>query len=161
MSNSGPVLYLLCGKIASGKSTAAVEISRATGAIVIAEDTWLKTLFGGLMTTGGDYVRFSGLLRNAMAPHIAALLRGGVSVVLDFAANTLKQRAWMREILAKTGASHELHYLDVADDVCLARLRARNAEGKHAFAATEEQFHAFARHFAPPMPDEGFNVIRR
>lgn len=46
------------------------------------------------------------------------------------------------------------------DAVCLVRLRARNTQGDHAFAATEEQFHRFARHFVAPTPDEGFTIVR-
>ena len=45
------------------------------------------------------------------------------------------------------------------DEVCLARLRARNAGGAHPFAATEEQFRRITAHFAPPSPEEGFNIV--
>ncbi|WP_439521227.1 AAA family ATPase [Marivita sp.] len=39
-----PTLHLLCGKIASGKSTLTVQLSRTAGTIVIAEDEWLNGL---------------------------------------------------------------------------------------------------------------------
>ena len=93
-----------------------------------------------------------------MAPHVAALLSAGVSVVLDVPANTPDQRGWMRELLRTTAADHRLHLLQASDALCLARLRARNAEGTHSFQVTEEMFHRFTRHFAPPTPDEGFTI---
>jgi thymidylate kinase len=65
----------------------------------------------------------------------------------------------MRGILGQANASHILHVLDVPDEVCIARLRARNAQGDHAFAATEEQFRKISKHFVAPSPDEGFNVV--
>lgn len=89
---------------------------------------------------------------------MVAVLNAGASVVLAFQANTVETRAWMRGLLDWTGAAHVLHALDVPEDACLERLRARNAAGSHPFAVTEAQFRQIARHFAPPTPDEGFKV---
>lgn len=66
----------------------------------------------------------------------------------------------MRGILAATDAAHILHLLDVPEEVCLARLRARNAHEDHPFAVTEEQFRRISGHFVAPSPDEGFTILR-
>lgn len=153
-------LHLMCGKIAAGKSTLAARLAASDAAIVLSEDDWLSALYADQMATPADYLRCTGLLRKAMGPHVVTLLRAGMSVVLDFAANTVAQRVWMRGLIDAAGAKHVMHVLETPDEVCLARLRARNAAGDHPFAATEAQFHLFARHFVPPGPDEGF-VIRR
>lgn len=63
---------------------------------------------------------------------------------------------WKKE---ETGADHQLHVLDVPEEVCIARLRARNAQGDHPFVATEEQFRQLSKHFVAPTPDEGFNIV--
>ena len=160
MTNIAPTLHLLCGKIGSGKSTLAAELSNAPATLVISEDAWLSTLFSDQMTSGADYVSCSKKLQNIMTTHVAALLNTGVSVVLDFAANTVIQRQWMRDIILQTGAAHQMHVLDVSDAVCLERLRARNAAGTHEFAATDEQFHQFAKYFVAPTEEEGFNIVR-
>ena len=94
-----------------------------------------------------------------MAPHIVDILRKGLSVVLDFPANTVRQRAWMRSLIEQTGMSHELHYLDTPDAICKQRLRQRNASGEHQFQVSDEEFGQFTAHFVPPAADEGFNVI--
>ncbi len=94
-----------------------------------------------------------------MGPHVASLLNAGISVVLDFQANTLEARQWMRGILEQTNARHVLHVLDVPDDVCLARLHERNAAGDHPFAATEQQFRQISKHFVAPTAAEGFNIV--
>ncbi|MDE4173848.1 ATP-binding protein [Phaeobacter sp. PT47_59] len=159
MSQIHPVLHILCGKIASGKSTLAHRLKRQDSAVLIAEDDWLSTLFPGEISSGADYLRCTARLRAAIAPHIVDLLNARVSVVLDFAANTVQQREWMRSLLDHTDAAHQLHVLDVPDEVCLARLRTRNAQGDHPFAASEEQFHHFSKHFALPRPQEGFNIV--
>lgn len=160
MSDTVPTLHLLCGKIASGKSTLAAQLASGPGTVLISEDAWLSALFAEHMHTGADYLRYSGRLQRVIGPHVGAVLRAGVSVVLDFAANTVAQRRWMLQIVQETGAAHQMHVLDPPDAVCLDRLRARNAEGGHAFAATEEQYHRFARHFVVPTEDEGFNLVR-
>lgn len=150
---------MFCGKMAAGKSTLAAQLSQAEHTVLITEDDWLGVLFSDQMTTGADYVRYSARLRAAMGPHITALLRAGVSVVLDFAANTYETRKWMRGIIDATGTDHRLHVLVPPDEVCLQRLKDRNARGDHPFAPTEEQFHQFSRHFELPAADEGFTLV--
>lgn len=157
--SSHPTLHLLCGKIAAGKSTLAAQLADHPNTILLAEDAWLSTLFADQMQSLSDYVRCSGALRDIIGPHVADLLNAGVSVVLDFPANTTGMRAWMSDILARTTADHQLHVLDVPDETCLTRLHARNATGDHPFAATEAQFHQVTKHFVPPSKDEGFTLI--
>ena len=127
---------------------------------MIAEDGWLKALYGHEMQTGADFVRFSARLRAAMGPHVVALLQAGHSVVLDFQANTVESRAWMRGLIEASGAAHVLHYLDLPDAVCLERLRGRNAGGAHEFALTDAQFERFSAHFVAPTEAEGFVIER-
>lgn len=165
MNNSTPAktekatLHLLCGKIASGKSTLADKLSASPQTMIISEDRWLSTLYAGEMHSVADYVRCAAKLKEAMKPHLVSLLQSGVSVVLDFPANTRANRDWMMSIVAESGADNRLHYMKVSDDVCRARLRARNAEGSHDFAATDAQFELITRYFTEPAGDEGFQVI--
>lgn len=160
MSKSSPTLHLLCGKIASGKSTLAAQLSSREGTISIAEDEWLNALFAEEMSTVADFVRCSAKLKRIVGPHVVALLNAGVSVVLDFHANTREVRDWMRTIIEQTDAAHELHLLDVPDEVCLTRLQARNAQGDHPFAATEAEFRRVSKYFVAPSAEEEFNIIR-
>ncbi|WP_323766715.1 ATP-binding protein [Antarctobacter sp.] len=159
MSSTLPVLHLMCGKIASGKSTLSAELGRAGDTIVMAEDEWLNALYADQLSTIPDYIRCTSRLRSVVGPHVASLLNAGISVVLDFQANTLEARQWMRGILEQTNARHVLHVLDVPDDVCLARLHERNAAGDHPFAATEQQFRQISKHFVAPTAAEGFNIV--
>jgi predicted kinase len=158
---SQATLHMLCGKMAAGKSTLTAELSRMPSTVVISEDFWLRRLFGPEMKDVADYVRYSRRLREAVAPHVQELLRIGVSVVLDFPANTLATRAWMRTLFDVAEADHCLHFLDVPDEVCKARLRARNAAGTHDFAASDAEFDLITSYFVPPSEAEGFKVVRR
>ena len=127
--------------------------------MLVSEDEWLGALFADQMSSLTDYVRCAAKLRAAMEPHIVSLLKAGISVVLDFPANTITQRAWMRDLFQKANTAHVLHYLDVPEDVCLERLRLRNASGQHPFSVSEEQFRQLCKHFVPPTKEEGFEIV--
>jgi len=154
-----PTLYLLCGKIAAGKSTLAQRLAARPGTLLISEDHWTSNLFADDLQTIDDYGRFSARLRAAIGPHIVDILRQGLSVVLDFPANTVRNRNWMLSLIDQSGAAHELHLLDVPDVICKQRLRERNASGKHPFQVSDEEYDLFTSYFVPPDPSEGFNVI--
>jgi predicted kinase len=159
MNGNEPTLHLVCGKIAAGKSTLTTKLGALAHSVVVREDYWLARLYPGEQNSLADYVRNSTRLRAAMGPFLVDLLKAGLSVVLDFPANTRVIRSWMRTLIEGAGVSHQLHYLDVADEVCKSRLRQRNIAGEHDFVVTDEQFVLFTSHFEAPTPDEGFNIV--
>ncbi|NWB94486.1 ATP-binding protein [Pseudomonas gingeri] len=158
--NCAPILHLVCGKIGSGKSTLAQNLAAAPSTLLISEDVWLAQLYPGEITEIADYVRCAGRLRGVLAEHLVALLHAGVSVVLDFPSNTLSSRLWARSVFERAGADHRLHFLDVGDDVCKARLKLRNEAGDHPFKTTEAEFEVISRYFEAPAVEEGFEVVR-
>ena len=159
MSSKESMLHLVCGKIAAGKSTLTDALGLVPGAIVVREDYWLARLYPDEQNSLADYIRNSRRLRDAMTAHLIELLKGGMTVVLDFPANTPASRAWMRTLFEAAECRHTLHYLDVPDELCKARLRQRNDGGGHEFNVSDEDFDLFTSHFVPPSPDEGFEVV--
>ena len=160
IQTSRATLHILCGKIAAGKSTLAAALVREHRALLVSEDFWMSRLFGPELREVADYVRLSRRLREAMGPHLTELLRAGLWIVLDYPANTRAHRAWMKDVGEAADADVRLHYLDVPDAVCRARLRARNADGAHEFAATDEQFDLISSYFEPPAEEEGLAIVR-
>ena len=160
MSNSGKLIFL-CGKMAAGKSTLAKELAHRENAVLLVQDELLDHLFPGEITDIPGFVRCSSRLKNALGPHVVALLSRGVSVVLDFPGNTRAQRAWFRALFEQAHAEHELHFVDASDAVCKRQLKERS---RHLPAGapwtTDAEFEAITAHFQPPAADEGFNVIR-
>jgi len=94
-----------------------------------------------------------------MEPHIVNILHQGLSVVLDFPANTVSNRSWMRLLITQANVAHELHLLDVPDAICKRRLHERNAGGEHPFQVHEAEYDLFTSYFVPPGANEGFNVV--
>jgi predicted kinase len=152
-------LYLLCGKICAGKSTLARRLAAQPATLLITMDHWMSILFPTENRTIEDFAHLSARLRAAMGPHVVDILRQDLSVVLDFPANTVSWRRWMRSLITDANAAHELHVLDVPDAICKARLQQRNASGEHQYQVDEAIFDLFMSHFVFPTPDEGFNVI--
>jgi len=154
-------LIFFCGKMAAGKSTLARQLADRENAVLLSQDALLDALFPNLIVNVASYLEYSGRINKMLAPHVADILSKGVSVVLDFPANTRGQRAWFRAIIDRAGVPHELHYLDTPDDVCKAQLKARSAHLPPGTKwTTEEDFELIASHFRAPEADEAFLVIR-
>ena len=157
MPDQNPVLHLFCGKIAAGKSTLARQLADQPGSIVISEDCWLSVLYPEISSIE-DYIACSARLRAVMGDHVRDLLRQGLTVVLDFPANTKGIRQWMRSICEAAAVSGHLHFLDTVDSLCKARLEQRNREGNHEFCPSGSEFDTLGKFFVPPSPDEGFTI---
>lgn len=154
-----PTLFLLCGKIASGKSTLAATLAEQPNTLLLKEDQLLATLYPGEIVTLDDYVRCTLRLRAAIAPHIIALLKRGLSVVLDFQMNTPSARAWSSRLFKEAGVDHRLYYLEASDALCKERLANRNASGDHEYQVSDADYDLFTGYFVPPSEAEGFQII--
>lgn len=153
-------LFFFCGKMAAGKSTLAREIARREDAILVVQDELLSKLFPGEVVDIPSFVKYSSRLKDALTAPICSLLSKGIVVVLDFPANTRTQRAWFRELFERN-ADHELHYVDVTDELCKRQLRQRSKELAEGSAFTSDaEFDAITQYFQAPSDDENFNVIR-
>src|SRR4051812_26381895 len=130
-------------KIAAGKSTLARRLAERPATLLITMDHWMPLLFPTENRTIEDFARLSARLRAAMGPHVVDILRHDLSVVLDFPANTVNWRSWMRSLITEADVAHELHVLDVPDMICKERLRRRNADGEHPYQVSEENYELF------------------
>jgi predicted kinase len=154
-------LIFLCGKMAAGKSTLARDLAKRENTILLAQDEFLDALFPGEIADLPGFVKCSSRLRSALAPHVCALLARGISVVLDFPGNTMAQRVWFRELIARADVEHELHFVDASDALCKRQLADRSKSlPAGALWTTEAEFAAITAYFQPPSEDEKFNVVR-
>jgi predicted kinase len=152
-------LHLLCGRIAAGKSTLARQLAARPATLLITMDQWMSILFPTENRTIEDFGRLSARLRDAMGPHVVDILRQELSVVLDFPANTVRWRSWMRSLITAANVAHELHVLDIPDAICKDRLRKRNEGGAHPYQVSEATYDLFTSYFVLPTTDEGFNIV--
>lgn len=153
-----PVLHLMSGKIASGKSTLARSLAVEQSAILLSEDQWLSRLYPEQIKSVTDYARLARQLREVVGPLVVDMLNAGVTVVLDFPANTPEDRQWLRGLADSAAVAHCVHYIDVDEDTCRGRLHLRNHSAEHEFAATDAQFDLITSYFRAPHEDEGLQI---
>lgn len=161
-SQSGKLLFV-CGKMAAGKSTLSKELAARVDAVLLVQDELLVALFPGEIVDLATFVKYSTRVQEALAPHIGSLLSKGVSVVLDFPANTRKQREWFRYLFEQADAEHELHFVVASDDLCKRQLKQRSELRGLAPGTkwtTDADFDEVTAYFDPPAAEENFNVIR-
>ncbi|WP_433965348.1 AAA family ATPase [Tunturiibacter gelidiferens] len=153
-------LHFISGRLASGKTTLTRRIADQEGVVFICEDIRLAKLSDGI-SSFEDYLKWSRRCRSVIGPLVVQILRAGTSVVLDFAGNTQAERKWVLSLFEEAEVKHVLHYLDVPEDECLARLKNRNEtkpEGLYFATTSEEEFLAVPRWFQPPVAEEGSHV---
>lgn len=154
-------LYIFCGKMASGKSTFAKKISESQSSVLISEDVLLGTWYPGQIVDINTYIQYSGRVKSAISTVLIDLLRTGTSVVLDFPANTIDQRKWIKDIVVQAEAYYEFHYLNCSDAICKSQLKKRAvSEPERSATDTVEMFDAVTKYFEPPLDTEGFEIIK-
>lgn len=152
-------LFFLVGKMGAGKSTYASSYAAEVGAVLISEDEWLSALFPDEITTFDDFVVRHKRLLKVLGTHLVQLLKAGTHVVLDFPANTIKERKWYASVAQSADAQCEAFYLNVSDEVCLQQIAKRREEQPdRAKFDTADMFHQVTAFFQAPSENEGFVI---
>ena len=150
---------MFAGKMGAGKSTKAKQVAQERNAVLLSEDEWLSKLYPDQIVSFDDYIHYASLLRPLVRSHVVDILKTGTSVVMDFSANTVKQRKWFKELIAEANAPNELFYLDVSNEVCLRQIEKRRLEQpERAIYDTESMFIEVTKYFQEPEQSEGFNL---
>ena len=154
-------LTFLCGKMGAGKSTLSACLAEEEGAVLLSEDDWLAALYPDEITSFDDYLDRAKRLRPLMRGLVLQLLKSGTDVVMDFPANTVKQRKWFLDLADEAGAAHTLVYLEASDETCLERLAKRRTEQPaRAKFDTPEVFRHITQFFEEPQDGEGMLIQR-
>jgi predicted kinase len=153
-------LIFFCGKMAAGKSTLARALASRDRSVLLVQDELLGHLYPGEIVDVAGFLDRSSRLHAALTPHVRALLAEGLTVVLDFPGNTVRQRAWFNDLVAGTDAALELHLIEASDALCKRQLRERSKDLPPGTAwTTDAEFDAITAYFQLPTADEGFTVI--
>ena len=109
-----------------------------------------------------DDIKFSTLIKPFIKSHVQQIINTGTNVVMDFPANTLKQRDWFKQLCTEISCEHELIYLDVSNEKCLSQIAKRRTEQPdRAQFDNEDVFNHVTKFFEPPSANEDLNIIHK
>lgn len=158
MLSTGKLIFF-CGKMGAGKSTKSKEVASDNNAVLLSEDEWLSILYPQQIASFDDYIKYSVLLKPLIKSHVQKILLTGTNVVLDFPANTSKQRGWFKNIVLEVNAKHQLIYLDISDKKCIQQIAKRRLEQPERSAFdTEKMFYQVTKFFELPTENECLNT---
>ena len=116
--------FLLCGKIASGKSVYAKKLCEQENAVMLSVDELVLSILGGELGEKHDEItqRVQAYLFNKSLD----ILRAGSNVLLDWGFWTTARRSEARAFYESRGVPCEFHYIDVSDEVWRRNIEIRN-----------------------------------
>ena len=145
-----PVLFVMVGLPAAGKTTRAKQIEAERGALRLTPDEWMIPLFDDNDASGKRNVlegRFVWLALRSLGH--------GHDVILDFGVWSRVERSALRALAAEAGGVGELVYLEVTAEEQRRRRDRRDVdEPATTFAISDEDIERYRRVFEAPERDE-------
>jgi predicted kinase len=139
-------LLLMVGLPGAGKTTRAKQLAPAHRALRLTPDEWMIPLFDGTQPDGKRDVLEGLLITVALQA-----LRAGTNVVLDFGLSSRDERSALRWLARSAGASCQVVYLPVDEDVQRARIAHRQATAPHqTFPMTQADIDRWQEQFQVP-----------
>lgn len=153
-----PLIHLICGSTGAGKTTYSLRLGRSLGAVHLAIDEWMTTLFA----PDREKPDFSWIIERVqrcetqMAGTVRQRAGLGVPAVLDISLLRQDQRRKWTAIAAELGVGARLHFLDAEPAVRWRRVLQRNEQKGETYrlTVTRFMFDFIESIWQPPSPEE-------
>ena len=149
-------IFLICGKICSGKSTYAEQMRIQNHAALLSVDEMTLALFG--QHCGDNHDDYVERTQNYLFDKSLELIEAGINVVLDWGFWMKEERDYAREFYNDRNIECEFHYIDISDETWKARLKKRNsailAEETSAYYVDDNLAAKFGDLFEKPSKEE-------
>jgi predicted kinase len=138
-----PILHLICGLPAAGKTTLAKSIVSATGGIRFSPDEWIKRIWTHSAEMEGN--RFRDQVEQLQWKIAKDILRSSIDVIIEWGTWGKDEREKLRDEARAIGAKVKFYYLDVPKEVLKERiiLRNRNPDQNEEFFIPENEIESF------------------
>lgn len=150
-------VYLICGKICSGKTTYAKRLCEEKGAILLSVDEIMLSLFDQCCGPA-LHQEYERRLKGYLFDKALEILANGSDVVLDWGFWTKEERSATREFFKARNIDCRLHYAAVSDEKWEQQLNKRNNQIANnevkAYALSLERASFFASMFNEPDENE-------
>ena len=149
-------VFILCGKICSGKSTYSQKLRKDKKAVILSVDDITLTLLG---QNGGDTLDvYVEKLEQYFFQKSVEIVETGINVVLDWGFWTKTERDFAKQFYGSRGIEYEFHYISINDEEWCRRLDKRNNDvlekKSDAYYVDEGLAEKFKSIFEIPAKDE-------
>lgn len=127
-------VYLICGRICSGKSHYAAKLREREDAVILSCDELTFALFDGQLGEAHDTM--SARMERYLMEKSVEIARAGANVILDWGFWTAQSRRDVRAFYLEKQVACEMHYIDVPADVWKLQIERRNEEVRQGLANT-------------------------
>ena len=164
---SEPIVLIVMGRVASGKSTLARALGCELGCEVLSSDRTRKELAGvPLYVRGGPAAR-SWLYSEAMTKrtyktllrHARSRIGQGVSVILDATFSRRHHRDELRCLLERMGATYCFIEAQAPEEIVRRRLREREVDSREVSDARLENLDMLNRSYEVPWELQSNNLV--
>lgn len=119
-------VYMMCGRICSGKSTYAKMLRDKYKAVILSVDEITLALFGNDAGEKHDY--YVEKTEEYLYEKSLEIIGSGINVVLDWGFWTASERDYARNFYSSRGIENEFHYIDIDEAEWNRRLEKRNKD---------------------------------
>lgn len=121
-------VFLICGKICSGKSYYARCLKERYNAVILSTDEVTYDLINN--EQGEFYNIFAQRVNAYLRKKAVEICHAGANVILDWGFWTKNDRTEICEYLKANAVPYELHYIDVDDSTWMRNIEERNSRIK-------------------------------
>lgn len=117
-------VYLICGKICSGKSCYAKSLKKKCNAVILSTDEATYDLIAN--EQGEFYERFAQRVNDYLKKKAVEICKAGANVILDWGFWSRANRIEISAYLQSCDIGYEWHYIDVDEDTWNRNIKERN-----------------------------------
>lgn len=117
-------VFLICGKVCSGKSTYAERLRIENKAVLLSVDEIMLALFG--LYAGNKHDEYTEKIQSYLFEKSVDIIQSGINVILDWGFWSRSKRSAAKEFYTVRGIESEFHYIDISDEVWKERITHRN-----------------------------------
>lgn len=149
-------VFLICGKICSGKSTYSEHLRKKQGAVLLSVDEITLAMFG--QHIGEKHDEYCENLQKYLFAKSLELIEAGINVVLDWGFWQKAEREEAKNFYSQRNVECEFHYINVSKETWAERLEKRNRGIKagmvNAYYVDENLAKKFDALFETPSENE-------
>ncbi len=150
-------VYLICGKICSGKSYYSKELKNKINGVILSPDEATYDLINN--EQGEFYNIFCSRLIKYLDKKVVEIVKSGANVIYERGFWSKEERDKAKKYFKENDVDYELHYVHVSDAVWHKQIEERNKrclEGKGGsdFYLDEGLMKKLLSKFESPTPDE-------